>query len=150
MKPCWALLLLPLLLAGCAPATDLQPESDAHAVLDPVRDVVVRRDGAFVRATALAGAEDGEAVSPDGRWVAFVGGDTGIASVWAVAIPTPGAAPGKPIQLTNVGLESAPRQPGQPPAGFVPVPDAAPLRWLDDRTVAWEARGVTYTAEVSR
>jgi hypothetical protein len=143
-------LLLLTLLIGCAPAGDPPPESDAHAVLDPERDVVVRRDGVGVRATEMAGAEDGEAVSPDGEWVAFVGGDTGIASVWAVRVPAPGAPPNKPVQLTNKGLQDQPRTPGQPPGGFVPPPDHGPLRWVDDRTVAWEAGGVTHTAAVPR
>lgn len=143
-------LLVLLLLAACTGPTDaLPPESDAHALMDPDRDVhVVTVDGVRVKATDMEGAEDAEAVSPDGRWVAFVGGDTGIASVWLAPVPKPGEQPGTPIQLTNVGLERQPRTPGHAPEGFVPPPDHAPLRWLDARTVAWTAGGVEYTAEV--
>ena len=148
------LLLLPVLLlftACSCPSEELPPESGAHAAMDPDRDVIVRlADGVEVRATAMEGAEDAEAVSPDGRQIAFVGGDTGIVSVWVAAVPKPGQEPGTPVQLTNVGLEYQRRVPGQPPEGFVPPPDRAPLRWLDARTVAWTAAGVEYTAEVPR
>lgn len=143
--------LLLALSACAAPREALPPESDAHAVMDPDRDVVVRmEDGADVRATDLEGAEDGEAVSPDGRWVAFVGGDTGIASVWVAPLPEPGQPPAEPIQLTNVGIERQARVPGRAPDGFVPPPDRGPLRWKDARTIAWTAAGVEYTAELPR
>jgi hypothetical protein len=147
-----SLVPLLLLLAGCAsPPQELLPESDAHAVMDPDRDVYVQLDdGTEVRASAMDGAEDSEALSPDGRWIAFVGGDTGIASVWVAEVPKPGQEPVAPIQLTNVGIEHQRRAPGQPPAGFVPPPDHAPLRWLDDRTIAWTAGGVEHTVEVPK
>ncbi len=149
MRFCGLLPFVLLLVACSGPVEALPPESDAHAVMDPDRDVhVTLADGTSVRATAMEGAEDSEAVSPDGRLVAFVGGDTGIASVWVVEVPKPGQAPGTPVQLTNVGLEDQPRTPGRAPEGFVPPPDRAPLRWLDATTVAWTAAGVEYTAEV--
>ena len=104
----------------------MPPESDAGAILDPDRDVHVRiADGTVVQVTDLPGAEDSEAVSPDGTHVAFVGGATGIASIWVAAVPAPGLPPATPHQLTNVGLEAQPRTPGQPPPGFVPPPDPA-------------------------
>ena len=151
MRSC-SLIPLLLLLAACAsPSQELLPESDAHAVMDPDRDVYVQlEDGTEVRASSMDGAEDGEALSPDGRRVAFVGGGTGIASVWVAEVPKPGQEPATPIQLTNVGLENQRRVPGQAPEGFVPPPDHGPLRWLDDRTVAWTAGGVEYTAEVPK
>ena len=142
-----------LLAAAVALAACAEPgppsESDAHAVLDPDRDVWVDVAGVLVRATDVPGAEDGEAVSPDGKHVVFVGGATGIASVWVAAVPaSPDADPATPVQLTNVGLEHVRREPGQPPPGFVPPPDRGPLRWLDDRTVAWTAAGVEHTARL--
>jgi hypothetical protein len=135
------------LLAACG-QPDAPPESDAHAVMDPERDVHIELDGQRFKVTNLDGAEDSEAVSPDGAWVAFVGGDTGIASVWAAPIPRAGEPPATPMQLTNVDLHKAPREVGKPPAGFVPPPDRGVLRWKDDRTVAWTAGGVEYTAQV--
>jgi hypothetical protein len=142
-----------VLLGACAasdPATPL-PESDAHAVMDPDRDLHLRLDdGRVVQLTDLPGAEDGEALSPDGRWVAFVGGDTGIASVWAVRVPAGGEKAPAPVQLTNVSLEHQPRTPGQAPEGFVPLPDDGPLRWIDARTIAWTAAGVEHRVEVPR
>ena len=146
-------LLLLLLLCGCdaAPGPSLQPESDAHASMDPERDILLTQaNGSVLQLTDLPGAEDSEALSPDGRWVAFVGGDTGIASVWAVQVPTDGGKAPPPIQLTNIGLETQRRAPGQAPVGFVPLPDDGPLRWLDARTVAWTAAGVEHTVELPR
>ncbi len=144
------LLFLVALLAACTPADELRPESDAHAVLDPERNIVLQSAEGPVQVTDLPGAEDGEAISPDGSLVAFVGGATGIASVWVAPVPRAGEAPGTPTQLTNVGLESLRREPGKPPAGFVPPPDHGPLRWEDERTVAWTAGGVLHRATVSR
>ncbi len=144
------LLFLVALLAACTSPDELQPESDAHAVLDPERNIVLQSSDGPVLVTDLPGAEDGEAISPDGSLVAFVGGATGIASVWIAPVPRPGEAPGAPTQLTNVGLESVRREVGQPPAGFVPPPDHGPLRWEDDRTIVWTAGGVVYRATVPR
>lgn len=148
-------LLLLLLLSACVgpgPGSDEPlPESDAHAVLDPNRDLFTTLDdGQVLRLTDLPGAEDGEALSPDGLWMAFVGGATGIASVWVVRVPTDGGPVSAPIQLTNVDLEHAARRPGHPPEGFVPPPDLAPLRWADDRTIVWTARGVEHRVELPR
>ena len=119
--------------------------------MEPERNVVLPIDGHLVQVTNLPGAEELEVVSPDGTWVAFVSGTTGLASVWAQPLPT-GAVPEPiPIQVTNVGLERVRRTLGQPPEGFIPVPDRANgLRWIDDRTLAWSAQGVGYTAAVSR
>lgn len=140
-------------LFGCAPAlpaSQIPPESDAGALLEPDRDAVVARDGRLVQVTALPGAEELEVVSPDGAWVGFVAGASGLAAVWAAPMPV-GDALGTPVQLTNVGLESVPRVPGQPPPGFVPVPDAdRGLRWRDDRTLVWTAAGVEHSVQVPR
>lgn len=147
------LFALSLVLAcdASAPATEMPPESDAGAVLEPERDVVLPIDGALVQITSLPGAEELEVVSPDGRWVAFVSGTTGIASVWTVRMPSAADPKPTPVQLTNVGLESIERAPGQPPAGFVPVPETAKgLRWLDAHTIGWSAGGRTYSVEAPR
>ncbi len=134
-----------------APATAMPPESDAGATLEPERDVVLPVDGVLVQVTDLAGAEELEVLSPDRTWVGFVSGHTGIASVWAAPMPTAGGVRQAPIQLTNVGLESVPRTPGQAPEGFVPVPETAHgLRWLDDQTLGWSAGGQQYSAMVPR
>lgn len=152
MKRALLLALLPLLGACDSPEpAGLLPESDAHATMDPERDLhVTLADGRAVQLTSLRGAEDAEALSPDGRWMAFVGGDTGIASVWAVRVPTDGGKAPAPVQLTNVGLEHQDRRPGQAPQGFVPLPDSGPLRWLDDRTIVWTAAGVEHRVEIPR
>lgn len=142
------------LLIGCSappPASEVPPESDAGVPLEPERDVVLPVDGRLVQVTDLPGAEELEVRSPDGAWVAFVSGTTGIASVWAVPMPTADVPKPTPVQLTNVGIERTKRTPGQPPAGFVPVPETANgLRWVDDRTVAWTAGGQEYSVEVPR
>jgi hypothetical protein len=150
----FALLIALSLTVGCdasVPASDMPAESDAGAVLEPERNIVLAVDGALIQVTDLPGAEELEVLSPDGAWVAFVAGGTGIASVWAVPMPTAATPKPMPIQLTNVGLESVKRVPGQPPAGFVPVPETAKgLRWLDQRTVGWSAAGKDYAVEVPR
>jgi hypothetical protein len=142
---------LPAVERAAAPLRALQPDSDAHAVIDPDRDVYLRLpDGTRIQVSDLPGPEDGEAVSPDGQWVAFLGGATGIASVYAAPIPRPGEKPRPALQLTNVGLERQPKTPGRMPEGFVPPPDKGPLYWADARTVAWTAAGIEYRAELPR
>ena len=148
------LLALLCSVVGCDAATppvDVPPESDAGAILKPDRDVVLPVDGRLVQVTNLPGAEELEVVSPDGAWVAFVSGTTGIASVWAVPMPTAEDPRPTPIQLTNVGLQDAKRVPGMPPEGFVPVPESANgLSFVDARTVTWTAAGQSWTAEIPR
>ena len=140
-------------LAGCgsgAPPLDVPPESDAGVLLEADRDAFLARDGRLVQVTALPGAEELEVRSPDGAWVGFVAGASGLAAVWAAPMPT-GTQPATPVQLTNVGLESVPRTPGSPPLGFVPVPDTAGgLAWADDSTLVWTAAGVSYRVTVPR
>lgn len=152
-----ARVLLPLLtslLFACAaspPATELLPESDAGAILEPDRNVVLPIDGRLVEVTTLRGAEELEVVSPDGAWVAFVSGNTGLASVWAVRLPTAEQPRPAPIQLTNRGLEAAPRTPGTAPEGFVPVPESAGgLAWSDAGTITWRAQGRSWSVTVPR
>lgn len=96
-----------------------------------------------VKATPLVeagGRPDRISLSPDGATVAFVWGITGIAGVWTV--PAAGDTP--PSQLTNIGLEDAPRRPGEAPEGFVPPPDAGPPRFEGDDLV-WTAQGREWT-----
>jgi len=73
------------------------------------------------------GTEDRPVVSPAGDRVAFVSGRTGIASIWLLDLET-----AETRQLTNVGLDEAPRAPGSPPRGFVPPPDTASFDWIDE------------------
>lgn len=93
--------------------------------------------GAPVRLTDWPGSEDRPVVSPDGARVALISGTTGIASWWVIDLGT-----GEARQLTNVGVEQAPRQPGHPPAGFVPVPEGTQY--------AWEAAGLSWVAAGER
>ncbi len=98
-------------------------------------------DGQPQQVTAWTGTEDRPLLSPDGRHLAFVSGRTGIASWWLVDLTGPLPVPedaGR--QLSNIGVEDQPRQPGQPPAGWVPVPANADYAWVDDQLV-WVADG---------
>ncbi len=65
----------------------------------------------------LGGSPDRPSLSPDGRWLVFTWGITGLASLWLLDMDS-----GDHRQLTNVGLENQRHVPGSPPAGFVPVP----------------------------
>lgn len=89
--------------------------------------------GAEPRLLTDEGSPDRPALSPDGETVLFFSGRTGLASLWA--LPFTG---GIPTQITNQGLESAPRRPGEPPAGFVPPPHRGPPRVEGDRA-RWES-----------
>ena len=84
---------------------------------------------------------DRPALSPDGRWVVYVSGRTGIASLWVV--PFEG---GDAIQLTNVGLEDR-RAPGHPPEGFVAPPHEGPPRFEGTRLV-WKAPDGNHTVDL--
>jgi len=67
------------------------------------------------------GSPDRVAISPDGAWVAWVSGASGVAALWAA--PSTG---GDPVQLTSVGADRKTASPGEPPAGFVAVPHQGP------------------------
>ena len=134
-----------------APTRELQAESDAHATLEPERNIqLTDAAGPPLQITDLPGAEELEVRSPDGRWVAYVAGATGITSVWVSPVPPAGAPPARPIQLTNVGLERIPRTPGQPPPGFVPPPDAGGLHWDGNEALSWSAEGERFRVELPR
>ena len=77
------------------------------------------------------GCPDRAAMSGDR--VAFVSGRTGIASLWVVDF-----GGGDAVQLTNLGLESAPPTPGRAPTGFVAPPHLGPPRF-DGRDLVWDA-----------
>jgi hypothetical protein len=129
------------------PAVAVLPDSDAGATIDPDRDIwLTLPGGERVQVTNLPGAEDAEALSPDGRWLAFLAAPQGLAAVMATRVPAAGQGPFPAIQLTNQGLEDQPRAPGRMPRGFVPPPEAGPLRWRDARTIEWDAQGRTWTA----
>lgn len=95
-------------------------------------------DGAPERLTDWPDSEDRPTFSPDGRRVAFVSGRTGIAAWWVIELPTAGLAT-EARQLTNFKVE---RRPGQPPDGWIPVPDGT--------TYAWTDAGLTWVAEGQR
>jgi hypothetical protein len=67
------------------------------------------------------GAPDRVAISPDGAWVVWVSGASGVASLWAAPF-----AGGEAQQLTNLGVERSLAAPGQPPPGFVAPPHMGP------------------------
>jgi hypothetical protein len=67
------------------------------------------------------GSPDRVAISPDGAWVVWVSGVSGVASLWAA--PFEG---GDPIQLTSADIDAAQASPGSPPPGFLAPPHKAP------------------------
>jgi hypothetical protein len=79
------------------------------------------------------GEPDRAALSPDGERVVFAAGNRGVVGLWVIGFDGTGVAP-----LTNDGLDLSNRVPGQPPAGFVPVPHRGPPEVLADR-VRWQA-----------
>ena len=106
-----------------AVATDAMRFAFAHAPVARPETVVATMactDGAWGEPAALAegeGAPDRVGISPDGAWVVWFSGASGLPSLWAA--PFEG---GDPTQLTNVEVDPAGASPGQPPAGFVPPP----------------------------
>ncbi len=102
-------------------------------------------DGKPTRVTAWAGSEDRPVVSPDGRRLAFVSGRTGLASWWVVELEALPAAEG--TQVTNVGVTRG--RPGQPPEGYVPVPDGTTYRWEQDG-LEWVSAGVEHRVVVPK
>jgi len=84
---------------------------------------------------------DRPALSPDGEWVAFVSGRTGIASLWIAPF-----AGGEAIQLTNRDLERR-RIPGEVPRGFVPPPHLSAPQFDGDRLV-WRSPAGEHAVEL--
>ncbi len=103
-------------------------------------------DGLPVRLTSARGSDDRPVFSPDGSRVAFISGQTGIASWWVIELSRIGAE-GVARQLTNVQLP--PRRSGEPPEGFLPPPDGVEYRWTADG-LSWVADGHEYTLPVPR
>ena len=131
-----------LAMAGCQLGFPEELPAESSGTMELNRDIYVEdTNGYRTQVTDMVGAEDCEAISPNGEWMAFVGGETGIASVYVARIPRYHHDPvNEPIQLTNVGLESIQREPGRPPAGWVRAPSRGNLTWIDDTTIAWEGQ----------
>lgn len=108
------------------PATD-GAEVDLWAVRLP--------DGVPERLTDWPGYEDRPVYSPDGARLGFFSGRSGVVSLYVLD-----RASGAVTQVTNVGVETRRREPGRPPEGFVPPPDAGTLRW-DAEGLSWTASG---------
>jgi hypothetical protein len=99
-------------------------------------------DGAWRGPRVLVGGTgtpDRVALTAAGDRIAFVDSAAGVAALWIV--PFDG---GSPTQLTNQQLR---RRGRREPAGFVPVPDAAPPRFADGRLV-WTAGGRRHSVEL--
>jgi hypothetical protein len=69
------------------------------------------------------GSPDRVAISPDGAWVAWFSGASGVASLWAAPFD---ASPGDAHQYTNASIDKALGSPGTAPPGFVPPPHQGP------------------------
>lgn len=122
---------------GTLGAPDAAAGSEARAVREEnarSSAVIVQRPGRDPVVITDEGNPDRVALSPDGEQVAWVSGASGLASVWTA----PTVAGAVPRQLTNVGLEDLPREPGQPPAGWVAPPHDESLRFEGDRLV-WDS-----------
>jgi hypothetical protein len=139
------------LAGGCSDLgwTSVQPD-ETSVNLELNRDIYIDTEsGERIQVTAMEGAEDCEALSPSGKWMAFVGARTGIASVYVARVPDrPGDPVNEPVQLTNVGLEDVQRQPGKPPEGWVAAPTTGGITWTGDQEIAWDANGRRHTVDL--
>ena len=100
--------------------------------------------------TAWTGNEDRPVFSPDGTALAFVSGHTGIASWWRLDLGLPGPVEVQDaVQLSNVDLHKRPRQYGEPPPDFLPVPDGPEYAWTD-QGLQWTSRGRALQLPVPR
>ncbi len=110
----------------------------AVRIEEPVFTDLALIDGAA--SPTLLGLEawrpDRPALGPDGRWVVFVSGRSGWASLWIS--PVDRRMP--PRQLTNVALERHPG--GGLPERFVPPPEGAPR--FEAEHIVWSAGGRTW------
>jgi hypothetical protein len=97
-------------------APEVRPETEIA--------IVACEDGTWGEVAPLArgpGSPDRVAISPDGAWVAWFSGASGLPSLWVA--PFYG---GDALQVTNAGVRLEGAAPGQPPAGFVPPPHLDP------------------------
>ena len=123
--------------ATLGPAAAAGPSSARAVRVDGAsssRIELTRADGTTV-ILVDRGNPDRVALSPDGAWVAYVSGLTGLASVWVVEA----RAGATPRQLTNVGLEARPREPGKPPDGWVAPPHEEGSLRFDGDQLTWDA-----------
>ncbi len=96
-----------------------------------------------------AGSPDRVAISPDGAWVVWVSGASGVAALWAA--PFGG---GDPVQLTSRGVDRSQASPGSPPTGFVAPPHQGPPTVVlgDDGTyrAVWQTPDGEHSVELPR
>jgi hypothetical protein len=83
---------------------------------------------------------DRATISPDGRRIAWVDVETGLAAVWVASFDGEDK-----VQLTNVGLVSAGT--GSPPQGYIPPPHQGPLSF-DGDTLTWLSPDGPQTVEL--
>lgn len=103
-------------------------------------------DGSPEPVVQWPGSADRPSPSPDGRWLAFVSGRTGIAALWRVPLDGPLPVPlERGEQLTN---HETRRAPGQPPPGFLPPPTSEGPDW-EGSTLRWTAGGRAHALAVA-
>lgn len=103
-------------------------------------------DGSPEPVVQWPGTADRPSPSPDGRWLVFVSGRTGIAALWRVPLDGPLPVPmERGEQLTN---HESRHEPGQPPPGFLPPPTTDGPDWVGP-TLRWTAGGRALSLAVS-
>ncbi len=94
------------------------------------------------------GAADRVAISPDGAWVFWFSGASGLPSLWASPFEH-----GAPKQMTNADLAHEPGS-GAPPEGFVPPPHRGPpvVETIADGgyRITWQAPDGLHSVELPR
>ncbi len=143
-------------LVACQPTASAPPAAVAPAVGGPVWghvEIVTAPDG---RVAQVAPGPDGSEIrvdgivvvggqgrpgrpvfSPDGQRLAFVSGETGVASLWILDLASRVKA-----QLTNIGLKPGA---GMGPAYVPPPVRAGSTLWTDAGQLVWDAGDSVWT-----